>query len=103
MLEGLTEWELVAKANEAVELMEQPEHATKFQFIGAKMLANSGVVYESNVPDAAQWVQENKRSFVDKFSSMSVIKDRTVSVIVEYVPVGHVPEALAEQRKIERD
>jgi hypothetical protein len=48
-------------------------------------------------------IQVNKNAFTSKFSGTATIKDRALTVIVEYVPLSHSPEALAEMRKIERD
>jgi len=31
---------------------------------------------------------------------MLIIRDRAISIVVEYVPVSHVPDRLAENRKI---
>jgi len=37
------------------------------------------------------------------FSDTSVIKDKSVSIIGEYDPVTHNPDALGENSKIERE
>ena len=38
-----------------------------------------------------------------KFSGTVVIKDQAVSVIVEYVPLSHSPDAFAELRKVKHE
>ena len=40
---------------------------------------------------------------MEGFGGTSVVKDRAVSVIVEYVLVAHSPHALVENRKIEHE
>jgi uncharacterized protein YoxC len=102
-LGGLSERELVAKANEALTQLGEPNPLEEVSFVGAKILTNGGVVYELNKPTAAEWVQANKAQFVEKLGGASVVKERAVSVLVEYVPLTHAPEALGELRKIERD
>ena len=34
---------------------------------------------------------------------MSVVKERAVTVLIEYVPTSHNPDMLTENRKIEHD
>jgi hypothetical protein len=102
-LGGLSERELVAKANEALAQLGEPDPLVEVSFVGAKILPNGGVVYELNKQTAAKWVQANKAQFVEKLGGTSVVKERAVSVLVEYVPLTHAPEAMGELRKIERD
>jgi hypothetical protein len=99
----LTERELVAKANEAVDNLEEDHDLASIVFIGAKKLANGGIVFDLDTEEAARWIQANKNAFTSKFSGTATVKDRALTVIVEYVPLSHSPEALAEMRKIERD
>jgi hypothetical protein len=98
----LTEQELVAKANEAINNLEEDHDLINIAFIGAKKLANGGIVFDLDTEEAARWIQANKSKFVSKFSGTATIKDRALTVIVEYVPLSHSPEALAEMRQIER-
>jgi hypothetical protein len=99
----LTEQELVAKANEAVSNLEEDHELASITFIGAKKLANGGIVFDLDTEEAAKWIQANKITFLSKFSGTATIKNRALAVIVEYVPLSHSPDALAEMRKIERD
>ena len=102
-LKNLTEQELVAKANEALDLSKDQNTPTDGKFLGAKKLNNGGIVFDLNTAQITSWVKNNKKTFTDKFGAMAVIKDRAVTVIVEFVPVEHRPDALAECRKVERD
>jgi hypothetical protein len=99
----LTEQELVAKANEAISNLEEDHDLASIEFIGAKKLANGGIVFDLDTEQAAKWIQANKNAFTSKFSGTATIKERALTVIVEYVPLSHSPEALAEMRRIERD
>jgi len=63
-------------------------HQTEVKVIGAKMLQKDGVIYELNNPEAATWLHQEKADFTKHFSKSSVIKDKTVSVIAEYVPIA---------------
>src|SRR5882724_303942 len=71
--------------------------------MGVRKLRNGGVVYELNTPVVAAWLRQAKASFMEKFGGMSIVKEKMVSVMVEYVPVAHAPDALAENRRIEQD
>ena len=102
-LQNLTEQELVAKANEALDLSKDQNTPTGGRFIGAKKLNNGGIVFDLNTAQITTWVKNNKKTFTDKFGAMAVIKDRAAAVIIEFVPVEHRPDALAECRRIERD
>src|SRR5882724_11176358 len=44
-----------------------------------------------------------KTAFVESFGRTSVVKEKVIMVLIEYVPVTHTPDALAENRKIGRD
>ena len=58
-------------------------------------------MFELCTAGAAKWLQEHREQFLGKFSGTAVIKDRPVSVIIEYAPLSHSPDAFAELRKIE--
>src|SRR5882724_8424485 len=44
-----------------------------------------------------------KTAFVESFGRTSVVKEKVITVLIEYIPVTHTPDTLAENRKIERD
>ena len=102
-LDTLTEQEHVAKANEAMEQLGVTLDIKNYIFMGVKKLANGGVVFDMNTPNAVKWVHLHKRTFTEKFGSTAIIKEHTVSVIIEYVPTSYTPDALTEHRKIEQD
>ena len=102
-LNALTEWELVAKANEAMEQLGKTLDIEDYTFMGMKKLVNGGVVFDMNTPNAVKWVHLHKHAFTEKFGSTAIIKERTVSIIIEYVPTSYTPDALSEHRKIKRD
>ncbi|KAF8499396.1 hypothetical protein JB92DRAFT_3124897 [Gautieria morchelliformis] len=103
VFDELNEQELVAKANKAANEIETSENVGEMCFIGVKKLANGGIVFDLTTNTAARWIQANKATFLEKFSATATIKDRELSVIIEYVPVSHSPEAFTEMRKIERN
>jgi len=104
-LEALTEKELVAKANEAIELMkaQSDDDGVDATVLGAKRIGNGGIVYELNSDQAAKWVRHERDAFEKNFGGSSIIKDRISAVIIKNVPVSHSPDALSECRKIKRD
>jgi len=95
----------VAKANEAFSWMASQlgQSPTDPRAIGAKKLCNGSIVYELNSPNAMNWLRKESRAFTDGFRGTLVMRDRAITMIVEYVPVSHSPDMLAENRKIECD
>ena len=71
--------------------------------IRAKKLYNGGVILELNSPKVVQWLRKEKAIFAEEFGDMSVVKDREITVIIEYVLILHSPDVLAENRRIEWD
>jgi len=102
-LDELTEKELVTKANEALDKMEHTNGSRPegMRMVGGKKLRDSGVIYEACSVEAAKWLRGARLTFAEKFGGTSVVKDRGMSIIVEYVPISHNPEALAEYERIE--
>jgi len=82
----------------AMQLPHSPPNPT---VIRAKCLQNRGIVYELSSLQVTCWVSKEKAAFMAGFDRTLVIKDRAVSMIVEYMPVTHSPDALAENRIIE--
>ena len=102
-LDSLNEETLAEKVNKAITKMmrQMGQHPNEVKVIGAKKLQNSGVVYKLNNPEAASWLCQAKANFTKHFGGALVIKDKTVSVIAEYVPIAHNTDALGENRIIE--
>ena len=71
--------------------------------VGAKKLSNRGIMYELDKPETANWVRKEKAAFTARFGGSTVVKDRATSVLVEFVPVAHSPDALTENRRIKCD
>ena len=95
-LNNLMEQELVAKSNETIIQMDIAEYGQEMIFLGTKKLSNAGIVLDLEKLEMACWLQQNKKAFLEKFSTTSILKDQTVSVIVECSPICHSPDALAE-------
>jgi len=104
-LQDLTKHELVAKANKALARMvsQLALSLNDPKAVEAKKLCNGGVVYELNSTEAAHWVRLEKTAITDGFGGMSVVREHVISMIVEYVPVSHSPDVVAENRCIEQD
>src|SRR5882724_1603692 len=80
-----------------------PQGLAELRAVGAKKLNNRGVVYELNKPETASWVRKDKAAFTAGFGSSAVMRDRAISVLVEFLQVAHSPVVLAEDRRIEHD
>ena len=60
---------------------------TDIRVVGAKKLQNGSIVYELNNLESAQWVRKEKAEFAKHYGETVIIKDKSVSIIVEYVPL----------------
>ena len=95
----------MAKANEALARMKEaggggPEGV---RMIGVRKLRNRGVVYELSDPEAAKWLRWEHAAFAVNFGGMSVLKERVVAIIIEFVPISYNPDVLAEIQKVEHN
>jgi len=104
-LQELMEHMLVAKANEVLSMMKTKltDSPGTPRAVGAKKLHNGRVVFELSDNVMAQWVRKEKATFTSTFGSTSVVRMRSILVIVEYVPMSHSPDMMLEHRRIERD
>lgn len=89
----LSEKDLVAKANTALDLMgwkgsDKPHNTA---FVAARKLRSGGILYNMNSQKAATWLHapEVKKAFMDHFDGTSNIKDKLHYVIAEFVPVTY--------------
>jgi len=46
---------------------------------------------------------KEKVTFSEELGGTSMVKDRAITIIIEYVLISHTPDALAENRKIKWD
>ena len=102
-LSNLDEGKLVEKANEALSKMATQNECpqTEIRIVGAKKLQNGGIVYKLINPESATWLRKEKAKFTKHYGKAAVMKDKSVSILVEYIPVTHNPDALNESKKIE--
>ena len=71
--------------------------------MGTRKLLNGGDVYEFTTADTVCWVRSEKAVFSEGFRGTEIMREWVISVIVEYVPVSHIPDVLSENRPIECD
>ena len=88
--DGLTERELVEKANLALEGMgiRGSDKPVGTKFVAAKKLRNGGVVFEMDSEKAAEWVRKKdvRGIFAESFGGSAQVKDRTFQVVVQFAP-----------------
>jgi hypothetical protein len=84
---------LVAKANLAIDLMEdlsddkasnKPKGA---KIISAKLLGNKGVVFETTNDETAAWLRKKAKDFTTGMGSQATLKDRNRHLVIEFVAV----------------
>ena len=80
----------MAKANEALAHMatQLPQSSSQLREVGARKLNNSGVVYELDKPEMANWVRREKNTFMAGFGGTVVMRERATLVIVEFILVA---------------
>jgi hypothetical protein len=106
--DGMTEKELVAKANMAVELMgvqaEDRPGGGKI-FVGAQRMIKGGVLYLMESVEAARWMRnpDVREAFLKHYGGEVEIREKGFAVILEYVPVGFQPDISATLRSVEQD
>src|SRR5882672_10118906 len=61
------------------------------------------MVYEFDSPETATWLRRDRTAFTEKFGGTSIVRDKAIPMLVEYVPTLHSTDALVENKKIERD
>jgi len=87
--DGLTERELVEKANLALEGMGimASDKPTGTKFVAAKKLRNRGVIFEMDSEMAANWLKKKdvQGTFAGSFGGSAQIKDCNYQVVVQYV------------------
>ena len=100
-LHELAEKEIIAKANMALVLIAEaggdvPEGA---EFMAVSKLQHGGVLFRMSGEKGAEWVRgEGKEKFLEKMGGTLVVKERTATVVMEYVPVTFEPEEEALRR-----
>src|SRR5882724_1720966 len=72
-------------------IQERSPH-NRHQSCQSQKLQNGSIVYELNNPESTQWICKEKAEFTKHYSDSSIIKDKSVSIIVEYVPIAHNPD-----------
>lgn len=90
-IKDLTEAQIVAKANLALEQMADLSQPAG-KFTGARILRNGGVIIEVNEESLIEWVQdiEVREAFQNAFDGgQARIKDKLFPVILEFVPTTH--------------
>jgi len=104
-LQDMSEKELVSKANMALAMLAAevegvPEEG---EFVGATKLQHGGILFRMNSEEGAEWIRkEGKEGFLAKMGGTSVVKERTATVVVEYVPVTFEPEVEGALREVEQ-
>ena len=82
---------LVAKANLAINLIENPnpdaltDKPDGAKIISAKMLGNKGVVYEATSEEAAAWLRKRAKDFTASIGSQATFKNRNFHLVVEFI------------------
>ncbi|KIJ25160.1 hypothetical protein M422DRAFT_273898 [Sphaerobolus stellatus SS14] len=92
---NLEEEMILQKANMAVELMksedgffkETEEEIMDGTFISVWKLSNSGIILETRTQKTATIIKERKSEFIMKLGERVVVKDRSITILVEFIPL----------------
>ena len=89
---SLTPKLLVAKANLAIDLMEDCDQDTpsskpkEARIVSAKILGNKGVVLETSNEETVTWLRGRAKDFAAGMGGQAALKDRSLHLVVEFVP-----------------
>jgi hypothetical protein len=84
---------IVAKANLAIELMEDPDSETlsvkpqEAKIVSAKILSNKGVVLEVSNEETAVWLRHRAVDFAKGMKSQAALKERSIHLVLEFVTI----------------
>jgi hypothetical protein len=105
--EGLTEKELILKAQIAVQLLQSEELDTldEVDFVHAKKTAGGGVILVLKTEEAADWLRSElvMTRFAKELGGLVTAGAALCMVIAEYVPVTFDPSATYALLRIEED
>lgn len=105
-LQDLTEKKLVAKANMVVVLLANETEGVPdgVEFLLAMKLQHGGILFKLETMEGAEWVRGNgKDGFLAKMGGTLVVKERTATVVVPYVPVTFKPEMDGALREVKHN
>ncbi|KAL4253648.1 hypothetical protein AB1N83_014462 [Pleurotus pulmonarius] len=104
-VKGLTEKEIVEKANMALEMMgtEAGEPPDGTRFLGAKRNPNGSCTLVMSTIEARRWLQETGvlDAFMARFDGSSTATTPMFTVIAEYVPIDFDPTLANAKKDIE--
>lgn len=100
-LTTLTEIQLVAKANTAIEIAKISPAGQELKILSARKLQNGGLLLEANTTEAAKAIKNRKEEFCNAMGPAVKIKDRIFAVRIPFVAVTHEPNSEWERRRIE--
>jgi gas vesicle protein len=107
VLESLTEKDLVAKANTALDLMgiEAADKPPETTFVGARKLCNGNILYQLNNRDAAIWLKQTdvQNAFIANYGGTSNIRNKLYYVLAEFVPTTFDAGSSYAHAKVEED
>lgn len=98
---ALTEKELVAKANLALEAFGTLDPPEGIAFVSATKLRNGGVVLQMNTEENASWVRDRMKDFLSYMGGEYAFKVRTMTTVAEFVPVSFDPDTIGALRLVE--
>ncbi|EIN04137.1 hypothetical protein PUNSTDRAFT_138865 [Punctularia strigosozonata HHB-11173 SS5] len=95
-VQSLTEEQLVAKANLAVDMIsgEEEGRPQEVRFTSVKRLRNGGMEFELNMTQAASWIKSGaiKQKIISNFGNEAEIKEQGFAVLIENAPLYFRPE-----------
>jgi len=103
-LSNLDENKLVEKANTALSKMSTRASAPQWkpESSGPKNYRTRHRI-RTQQPRVRHMARKEKTEFTKHYDRASIIKDKAVSILIEYIPITHNPDSLGESKKIERE
>ncbi|KIJ35392.1 hypothetical protein M422DRAFT_180820 [Sphaerobolus stellatus SS14] len=73
--------------DEEGQLGETEDEILDITFVSVKKLNKGGIILETRTQKTATAIRERKNEFITKIGERAVVKDRTVSILIEFVPL----------------
>jgi hypothetical protein len=105
--DGLSEKEVLAKAQLAIELMtaEGEIEAQGIEFLHARRTSNGGAIVVTKTIKGAEWLRgdEVMATFAAKMGGAVIARPDACTVIAEYIPTSFTPGTRAALGQVEQD
>ncbi|KIJ25711.1 hypothetical protein M422DRAFT_193125 [Sphaerobolus stellatus SS14] len=89
--------------NEEGQIGETDDEILDDIFISVRKLNNGGIILETRTKKTAALIRERKSEFIRKLGERAVVKDRAITIMIEFVPITFKTEKAEDIAIAEND